>query len=66
MSAEELMPYNQEDEAAIWKILERTPQTAAEDVETIKNWLRTQPHIPEILRKFILFSCFRNSENYFS
>lgn len=53
MGTNELLPYDKEDEITIWKMFERTPQSAEEDVETIKNWIKTQPHIPEILRKVL-------------
>lgn len=52
MAARELMVYTKEDEDAIWRIFGRTAQSAEEDVEIIKNWMKAQPHLPEVLRKF--------------
>lgn len=51
MGAEELMSYTKQGELAVWEMLGRTPQTVEEDVETIKNWMKSQPHLPEVLGK---------------
>lgn len=48
MCMKEIMLYTEEDMLAVLKCFGRTQKSAEEDVEAIENWLKTQPHIPEV------------------
>lgn len=48
MYAKEIMQYAEKDMLEILRFYEKTEETAKEDVKTIKNWLKTQHHLPEI------------------
>lgn len=44
----EILLYTEKDVLTILKSNGRTMKSAEEDVETIQNWMKTQPHLPEI------------------
>lgn len=53
MGTKELMPYTEQSELAVWELLARTPKTVKEDVATIKEWMKSQPHFPEVLGELL-------------
>lgn len=66
MGAEELMSYTKESELAVWELLARTPKTVKEDAATIKGWMKSQPHFPEVLSKLrFKFTAGRRLKNWF-
>jgi hypothetical protein len=36
---------------SVARMYERTAKTLLEDVQKLKDWMQTQPHLPEILGK---------------
>ncbi|XP_063917465.1 uncharacterized protein LOC135133125 isoform X2 [Zophobas morio] len=40
---------NEEAKKKIYEEFNRKEEIIGEDVETIKNWLKTQPHLPEVM-----------------
>lgn len=48
MSRMEIMFYTDEDILAVLKHFGKTKKSLGEDVQIIQNWLKTQPHIPEV------------------
>lgn len=48
MIAKEAIQHTEEEKQAILKCYGRTKDSIEEDVKIIQNWLKTQPHIPEI------------------
>jgi hypothetical protein len=36
---------------SVARMYERTEKTLLEDVQKLKDWMQTQPHLPEILGK---------------
>lgn len=51
MATKALMPYKEEDKDELLKLLGETRESVEENVKTIKNWLKLQPHLPEFLGK---------------
>lgn len=48
----DLLKFSEDDRTRILKIFNRTPNSVQKDVEAIKNWLKTQPHLPDLFSKF--------------
>ena len=44
---------NEEAKKKIYEEFNRKEEIIGEDVETIKNWLKTQPHLPEVMGKCV-------------
>lgn len=51
MGVNEIMLYTEQDMLTVLKSNGRTMKSAEEDAETIQNWMKTQPHLPEIAGK---------------
>lgn len=47
-----LYQYKPTDELEIYKLYGRTPESFAEDVTSVREWSKSQPHFPEVPRKF--------------
>lgn len=48
MSTKEIMFYTEADVLAVLKYFGKSRKSVEEDVTIIQNWLKTQPHIPEV------------------
>ncbi|XP_024082630.1 alpha-tocopherol transfer protein-like [Cimex lectularius] len=55
---------NARGKSRIYKAYGMTPQGIAEDVESIKNWLFKQPHLPQIQRELLSIQVDEWLENY--
>lgn len=51
MSRSELMQWTEDDRTKILAQYHKTPNGMAADVEHIKEWMKNQPHLPEVPRK---------------
>lgn len=49
-----LFQYTPENELEIYRTYDRTLESFAEDVERVKEWVKTQPHLPEMPREFCI------------
>ncbi|RZC39383.1 hypothetical protein BDFB_014629, partial [Asbolus verrucosus] len=49
MRTSDLFPVNEDVVKEILKLFDRTEETLMEDVICLKQWMETQPHLPEIL-----------------
>lgn len=45
------------DRKAVREAFGKSDKNVLEDIEIIRNWIQTQPHLPEIPSKYI-FNCF--------
>lgn len=55
-----LYQYTSNDELEVYRIYGRTPESFAEDVETVREWSKKQPHFPEVPRELLMdfnFDC---------
>lgn len=59
MTAKELLFYTDDDVEATFGAYGRTVKQAKEDIDIIKNWLKMQPHLPEIMGKCKKFSSYK-------
>ncbi|KAF2896943.1 hypothetical protein ILUMI_09237 [Ignelater luminosus] len=64
MSSLELLQYSELEREKILKIYGRTPQNICQDIDSIKEWLEKQPHLPEIpdnkiIENFLLMNKFK-------
>lgn len=56
MASKKIMFYTDEDLTAVLKLYDRDTKTIQNDIDTIKNWMKTQPHLPEIPGKSKTYS----------
>lgn len=54
MSKWEFLQYTEEQRETILKEYNRTPSNIKDDVNAIREWIKSQPHLPQIMGKFIL------------
>lgn len=52
MSQNEPLVCTKEEEIAVLELRGRTPDSFRDDVEIVKNWIKTQPHFPEMPREY--------------
>lgn len=55
MKPEKFLEWTEEDRIEILKAYDRTPESMAQDVESIKKWIEQQPHLPEMPGKNLLY-----------
>lgn len=49
----DLFQYTVKDELEVYKTYGRTPESFAEDVDTVREWSKKQLHFPEVPRKLL-------------
>lgn len=52
MKISELLQHTPDDRIAVYKLYNRSPKNVKEDVQTVQQWLKKQPHLPQIFSKF--------------
>ena len=50
--------FSDNDEQKIFNHFHRTKKMVAEDVQTIQEWMKVQPHLPEVLGNHELIETF--------
>uniref|UniRef100_A0A1Y1NK21 CRAL/TRIO N-terminal domain-containing protein n=1 Tax=Photinus pyralis TaxID=7054 RepID=A0A1Y1NK21_PHOPY len=64
MSSFDLLKCTPEERKCILAKYDKTPENIREDVQTVKNWIKSQPHLPEVpedglIERFLLLNKFR-------